>query len=589
LNSSGLKAPLNRYARLALHRLVSRAAPAAPLLSVAFVALAGVLLLAVPASAVTVTFERSFGCAEEPDDCAGDTTWSPRRLAVDEASGDVYVIDLGHDAVKRFSAGGEYLGQLFVPEAGGETFGFSAEDADIAVDNSGGVNQGTVYVASGVNAGPIFAFAPTGAFKWGELDYEEPCGIAVDNSGQVFVANWNEGLRRANVENGGAEGAPILAGTGSCHIAFDTSNNLLLNHWLGPVDRYDPPDYTAPSPIEEDTTLDVAVDSSSDEVYANLGNRIDISSPSGDEVGAFAPQAGNFWGIAVNGASGKIYVTNTDGPGGEIYVRQGAAPKPSARTGEANPIGPAAAILRGATNPNGVDTQCSFEYGTTTALGTTQPCAAAAGNDSAEVPVSAEIGGLAEETTYYYRLVTTSVNGTTKGAIAAFEFVPPLPLTVVLAGSGSGSVSSAPSGIDCGLVCSAEFEEGKDVTLTATPASGSTFAGWSGGGCSGTGPCQLALSAATSVTATFDLVSGVGGGGSGGGATGTQPPTSPRGAPAPPDQAAYGRCVAKAVRAFRKARKAAAHKRGKAEARAMKAAKKRKRAAIAACRASFVA
>ena len=44
------------------------------------------------------------------------------------------------------------------------------------------------------------------------------------------------------------------------------------------------------------------------------------------------------------------------------------------------------------------------------------------------------------------------------------------------------------------------------MTLTATPASGSTFAGWSGGGCSGTGTCTVAMSADQNVTATFALI-----------------------------------------------------------------------------------
>jgi hypothetical protein len=42
------------------------------------------------------------------------------------------------------------------------------------------------------------------------------------------------------------------------------------------------------------------------------------------------------------------------------------------------------------------------------------------------------------------------------------------------------------------------------VTLTTSPAKGSTFTGWSGGGCSGTGTCQLTMSADQAVTATFD-------------------------------------------------------------------------------------
>jgi hypothetical protein len=41
------------------------------------------------------------------------------------------------------------------------------------------------------------------------------------------------------------------------------------------------------------------------------------------------------------------------------------------------------------------------------------------------------------------------------------------------------------------------------VTLTATPAQGARFTGWTGGGCSGTDPCILAGNAAVVVTATF--------------------------------------------------------------------------------------
>jgi CSLREA domain-containing protein len=53
-------------------------------------------------------------------------------------------------------------------------------------------------------------------------------------------------------------------------------------------------------------------------------------------------------------------------------------------------------------------------------------------------------------------------------------------LTVTKAGSGSGTVTSDPEGIDCGSTCSADFEEGAEVILTAIPDSGSVFAGWSG-------------------------------------------------------------------------------------------------------------
>src|ERR671925_198941 len=57
-------------------------------------------------------------------------------------------------------------------------------------------------------------------------------------------------------------------------------------------------------------------------------------------------------------------------------------------------------------------------------------------------------------------------------------------LTVAKAGNGSGTVTSSPAGINCGSTCSATLNSGTPVTLSATPALGSTFAGWSGSGCS---------------------------------------------------------------------------------------------------------
>jgi hypothetical protein len=94
---------------------------------------------------------------------------------------------------------------------------------------------------------------------------------------------------------------------------------------------------------------------------------------------------------------------------------------------------------------------------------------------------------------------------------AGFEPEPPPPptrytLTIVKAGSGSGTVASSRAGIFCGGKCEKEYEDEENVTLIPTPASGSTFAGWSGGGCAGTGICRVMMDTAKSVTATFDVV-----------------------------------------------------------------------------------
>ncbi|HEY2718057.1 MAG TPA: hypothetical protein VGI52_00395, partial [Solirubrobacteraceae bacterium] len=77
------------------------------------------------------------------------------------------------------------------------------------------------------------------------------------------------------------------------------------------------------------------------------------------------------------------------------------------------------------------------------------------------------------------------------------------PLTVTKTGGGEGTVTSSPAGINCGSTCSAEFAEGEEVTLTAAPKPGSSFAGWSGGGCTGTGTCKVTLAEATEVEAEF--------------------------------------------------------------------------------------
>jgi hypothetical protein len=89
---------------------------------------------------------------------------------------------------------------------------------------------------------------------------------------------------------------------------------------------------------------------------------------------------------------------------------------------------------------------------------------------------------------------------------ATFNTVPRFALSVSRAGTGTGTVTSSPAGIDCGGICSAKFDEGTSVTLTAVRAGGSTFAGWSGGGCSGTGTCVVTMTSDQAVTATFNQV-----------------------------------------------------------------------------------
>ncbi|MBV9483701.1 MAG: hypothetical protein JO249_23550, partial [Acidobacteria bacterium] len=83
-----------------------------------------------------------------------------------------------------------------------------------------------------------------------------------------------------------------------------------------------------------------------------------------------------------------------------------------------------------------------------------------------------------------------------------------LQLTVSDSGTGKGTVTSNPAGVNCGSTCVGSFTAGTTVVLTAVPAANATFNGWSGA-CSGTGSCTVVLSASTTVTATFSASTAV--------------------------------------------------------------------------------
>lgn len=127
----------------------------------------------------------------------------------------------------------------------------------------------------------------------------------------------------------------------------------------------------------------------------------------------------------------------------------------------------------------------------------------------------------------------------------AFTAQPQLTLKVQKAGSGAGTVTSSPAGINCGSQCEASFAEGGSLKLLGTPAAGSAAVAWSGcDAVNGAGECEVTMSAAKSVTATFDLLPSTGGGGgdtgSGGSGSGSStssgssssPPAPPKPAPA---------------------------------------------------------
>ena len=108
-------------------------------------------------------------------------------------------------------------------------------------------------------------------------------------------------------------------------------------------------------------------------------------------------------------------------------------------------------------------------------------------------------------TTYCYRLRAYNAAGDSaysNEACAAAASATLYTVTVGKVGTGTGTVASSPSGITCGSDCTENYASGTSLALSATPATGSTFTGWSGA-CTGTGGCALVVNATKNVTATF--------------------------------------------------------------------------------------
>ncbi len=131
-----------------------------------------------------------------------------------------------------------------------------------------------------------------------------------------------------------------------------------------------------------------------------------------------------------NGAPGKVVITYPDPP-----------QPPTATTDPATAVLYTQATLNGRVTPNDAATTVSFEYGLTTAYGSSMaatPSPLAAGTGS--IPVSADVTGLTAGTTYQYRVVATSSAGTTYGANRSFTTLSPLSKTSSAASARVGDV-----------------------------------------------------------------------------------------------------------------------------------------------------
>ena len=170
----------------------------------------------------------------------------------------------------------------------------------------------------------------------------------------------------------------------------------------------------------------------------------------------------------------RLVATNASGTtlGSDVSFKTPKPPVPAATTGHANDITQTSATLAGTVNPEGQATTYVFQYGTSTAYGNQTP-AASAGSGTKAVAASAALGGLVANTTYHYRLVATSVNGTTNGHDVSFKTArPPAGITL---GAPSATITFGQLTSLSGRVLP-PLPSHPTVTLQSAPSAGGPWA-----------------------------------------------------------------------------------------------------------------
>ncbi len=420
-----------------------------------FAVLASGLVLAVTQSAAFVGYSNTpnsvFG---EPGSGNGQFS-EPTAVAVDDSSGDVYVVDRGNGHVDKFSAEGAYISQF----NGSETPAGSFQPTDVAIDNSTDAAKGDVYVVDeGHNVIDVFGSNGNYLSQIVGPPFSSEVSVATEGS-NVWVSEANGDVYEFSDTGsflGQFDTGHRIRAVGG--IAVDSSSNVyVLSHEPEYVRKYSSTGTYLAGWDNSSEPAAIAVNESTNDVFLDRVTEIEESGPFGEPYGSPIEEFGSgsipvFFGVAVNDTTGTLYASEYTG---RVAVFKSGLLLPDVSTG-AGKVKRVIATLEGVVNPNGEEvTSCQFEYGTSTSYGQTAPCSTAAGSGSSPVPIiSAELSALAQDTTYHYRLVAGNANGTHAGADATFttqsivEGLATAPATEVLGTSATLNGSLEPNGLD---------------------------------------------------------------------------------------------------------------------------------------------
>lgn len=368
-------------------------------------------------------------------------TTYPEAIAVDQSSGDVYAAGIfnpsGEAPIDKFDASGKQ--RISPPSPFGETFGISAAVNPVNGDLYVLTLFGTVDVYNPDTGEVVSAFAVAPSHNL--FGFYTVVQIGVDAAGNVYVpvVPENKVLEYGASEphavlgefTGGSGPAALKGPTG---VAVDASGNVwVADAGNNRIEQLSPAD-VAVAEVKSQGVETLALDGHGD-VLATVRNEEDFCGSlqppcyhvlEYDETGKQVADvgAGSFEGgysapqIAVDDASGRVYIG--DGFKHLVWIF-GPPSAPTVGTELVAEVGTSEAKLGALVNAGGIGTTYRFEYGTTTAYGSSIPMPeGSAGEEITAHTVWAAASGLQPGTTYHYRVVVTNELGTVVGPDQTF-------------------------------------------------------------------------------------------------------------------------------------------------------------------------
>jgi hypothetical protein len=382
----------------------------------------------------------SFGSASQP------AFSEAQGMAVDQATGDLLVIDRAAQTLSRYHADGtpadfsargtNVISGLTLVSGRARNPG----EVQVAVDNSAGSTNGDIYVAER-GLGVVDIYDDNGKSLGKLTEYNEgsfkafgvTCGVAVDPTGNVYVDNFAGNIHKyAPAANPpvNADSSANFPFSRNCTLAAGaaaTNGFIFPTHFNGGLWKLDSTNGEQKYEVDPGPVATETVDPSTGLLYAAIGNEVREYDVSGaTEAKALipiAPGGEQVTGLAVDAASGDIYVARKGNP--HIEVWGPAVELPEAVTEPASVIGDTVTLHGAVSAAGGPPATCVFQYASIEAEGfqsaSSLPCSPAGPfTGGSPVAVSAVISGLPEGA-YRFRLLASNGNGSKAGAALIFD------------------------------------------------------------------------------------------------------------------------------------------------------------------------